>query len=175
MRKAASAAADLDRVVGEQGVADEDRRTVQVSVQPMFDHQRQAVSHHQASYILRITVRDLATAGAVVDAASGDDALDEVLRVHHLGMTFADPERLVAEARARAVAAARRQAEQLAEAAGVALGPLRSLTEGTPPDTIGSPAYGGASLQMQTIAAMPVQPGTQELTVQVVAAYDIAE
>ena len=174
MRKAASAAAALDRVCAEQGVAEEDRRTVQVSVQPIFDHQRQAVSQHQATYSLRLTVRDLDRAGVVVEAASEDDSLGTVLRVHHLGLAFSDPERLLAEARARAVAAARRQAEQLAEAAGAVLGPLRSLTEGTPPDTIGAPAYGGASFQMQTIAAMPVQPGTQELAVQVVATYEIA-
>ncbi len=174
MRKAASAAAALDRICAEQGIADEDRRTVQVSVAPIFDHQSQAVSQHQASYMLRLTVRDLDGAGAVVDAASEDDSLGTMLRVHHLGLAFADAEQLLADARARAVAAARRQAEQLAQAAGVILGPLRSLIEDSPPDSIGGPEYGGASIQMRTIAAMPVQPGTQELAVQVVATYDIS-
>lgn len=174
MRKAAASAVAMDRVCAEQGVADDDRRTVQVSVQPIFDHQRQAVSQHQASYALRVTVRDLATAGAVVEAASGHEALEGVLRVHQLDLAFAGPERLVAEARARAVATARRHAEQLAEAGGVVLGPLRSLIEGSRPGSLGTPTYGGAAMQMQTIAAMPVQPGTQELTVEVVATYDIA-
>ena len=94
MRTAASGASVLDELCDREGIAEGDRQTAQVSVQPIFDHRRQVVSQHQATYLLRITVRDLTTASAIVDAASADDTVRGSLRVHHLGLSFADPEPL---------------------------------------------------------------------------------
>jgi len=172
MRAAASNAEILDKVFDDHGISESDRQTVHVSVQPVVDHQRQVVSHHQATYLFRVTVRDLAAAGEVVDHASADEALADVLRVQQIAMSFADPEGLLAEARARAVAAALRHAEQLAGAAGVSLGMLRSLSEGIAPGFGGSPPFGGTPV-LRAAAALPVQPGSQELSVQVQATFDI--
>lgn len=170
MRAAASAASALGELLGANGVAEGDRQTSHVSVQPVFDHQRQVVSHHQATYLYDVMVRDLDAAGTIVDQASGADELAEVLRVRNIALGFSDSEALLAEARRRAVLAARRQAEQLASAAGVALGPLRTLSEGSPPASIG---------RMQLVArpqrAAAVEPGTSELLVRVHAVYDIAD
>lgn len=173
MRAAASKAAILDQVFAGHGISELDRQTVQVSVQPVFDHDRQVVSHHQATYLFRVKVRDLAAAGEVVDQASADELLSEVLRVQHIAMSFADPEAMLAEARTRAVAAARRQAEQLAAAAGVGLGPLRLLSEGPVPGFPGEPDFAGG-YRLLLSAAMTVQPGSQDVSVQVLAIFDIA-
>lgn len=85
------------------------RSIARLSTSPSSRHSttRQVASHHQATYLFRVTVRDLATAGEIVEAASTDQALGDVMRVQHIEMSFSDPERLLTEARARAVAAAR--------------------------------------------------------------------
>lgn len=171
MRSAATAAARLDRICSEQGVAETDRQTVHIGVQPEFDHVRQEVSGHRASHVVRLAIRDVEGAGRLVDAASADEVVGQVLRVHQLALSFADPEPLLETARARAVSAARGYAEQLAEAAGVGLGPLRSLSEGLTGSAYDVPRSGGYTLLAQSAA--PVQPGTEELTVRVVATYEI--
>lgn len=172
MRAAASKAVVLDQVFANHGISELDRQTVHVSVQPVFDHNRQVVSHHQATYLFRVTVRDLAAAGEVVDQAA-DELLSDVLRVQHIAMSFADPEPMLSEARTRAVVAARRQAEQLAAAAGVGLGPLRLLSEGPTPGLAGQADFSGGQVRRQ--AAMTIQPGSQDLSVQVFATFDIGE
>lgn len=174
MRTAASKAAVLDQVCANCEIPERDRQTAHVSVQPVFDHQRQVVSHHQATYLFRVTVRDLAAAGELVEQISADAVLTDALRVQHVALTFADPEPMLSEARAHAVVAARRHAEQLSAAAGVALGPLRFLSEGITPGHMG-PFEPAGVLRQRQAAALPMQPGTQELSVQVFATFDIGD
>ncbi|MGH9077059.1 MAG: SIMPL domain-containing protein [Acidimicrobiales bacterium] len=168
MRAAAINAATLDRVLGDNGIALADRRTARLTVQPALDYQRQAVSHHTATYLFEVTVRDLTAAGAVVDQASADAALGDVLRVQDISMSFADPDEFIAQARGHAVVAARRQAEQLAAAAGVRLGRLRTLSEG-----LGADPGGGFKSSAAPHRGAVVQPGSAGLTVQVLATFDI--
>ncbi|MDP9388103.1 MAG: SIMPL domain-containing protein [Actinomycetota bacterium] len=127
LRLAADALTALVRLLERRGVAGDDRHTAHVSVNAVFDHQRQVVSHHEASYQRRVKVADVATAGALLDETSADAHLAGVLRVHAIGFSFADPEPLLAAARAEAVASARRRAQELAAAARVALGPSRGV------------------------------------------------
>ena len=60
----------------------------------------------------------------------------DAVRVNHVSFEVDNPERFEGEARDKAVADARARAEQLAKAAGVKLGPARSVNEtfgGGPP------------------------------------------
>ena len=78
----------------------------------------------------------------------------------------------MAAARKQAVTRAKEQAQQLADAAGVDLGPLRSITEASNvPGPVFADAGGGAGLAAG--APAPLEPGTQELTVDVQVVYDI--
>ncbi|MCB1403368.1 MAG: SIMPL domain-containing protein, partial [Rhodobacteraceae bacterium] len=80
----------------------------------------------QASNMVTVTVRDIDRLGAVVDAvaAAGGNRI--------FGVDFAvdEPRAQIDAARERAVADARAKAELYAGAAGVALGPVLSISEG---------------------------------------------
>jgi uncharacterized protein YggE len=104
----------------------------------------------------------------LIDAAAGAAAND--VRVQSVRFEIDDEGSLFAEARADAVKQARTQAEQLAEAAGVELGEVRSITESsteTPP----GPFPMGRTDDLSS--SVPLQPGSQELTLEVQVVYDI--
>lgn len=168
--EALAAGATLVRLVERRGVPPEDRRTTDISVTAVFDHQRQVVSGHQAVYLLTVRVPDIVTAGAILDDAADDDDLARVLRVHSITFSFDDPEPLRSAARAAAVASARRRAEELAAAAGVGLGPVRSIVEsdsGFAPVMVMRP-------QRMREASAAVESGTHQVAVQVTITFDIA-
>jgi uncharacterized protein YggE len=87
-----------------------------------------------------------------------------------VSFSFDDSSQLLAQARKDAVAKAFVQAQQLASAAGIKLGALRSLSEDSAPQPPG--IFNGAPTA--GAPATPIQPGTQDVTVQVTAVWDIA-
>ena len=119
---------------------------------------------------MQATLRDLGKAGALLDAAVG--TVGNAVRIEQISFSVGDDTALRAQARTQAVAQAKAQAGQLAQAAGVSLGAVRSLTEvvdGGSPVTYDMKAAAGASA-----ASVPVQPGQQEITVAVDLVYDIS-
>jgi uncharacterized protein len=149
------------------GVADADLRTSQLSVSPTQDPTTGRVTGYEVSNLLTATLRDIGRAGSVIDAAGA--AAGDAVRVQQLEFSVADDSAPRAQARADAVRKAQEQARQLAEAAGVTLGTVRSITE-TRPDP-GNPYERDARSAAQ--AAVPILPGTQELQVAVEIVYDI--
>ena len=75
---------------------------------------------------------------------------------------------------ADAVRRAHDQAEQMAKAAGVKLGRVRSITESPASNPQPYPYAMGAAAPMKS-ADTPIQPGTQELTLTVNVVYDIEQ
>jgi uncharacterized protein YggE len=149
------------------GVAPADIRTSQLSVYPTTAPETGRITGYEVSNQVTATLHDIAAAGAVIDQAAA--AAGDAIRVQSIGFSIADESGARAEARADAVRRALTQAQQLAGAAGVALGPVRSIVEvaGEPP----APYRAEADLSRQ---AVPVQPGTQELSVTVEVVHDIA-
>ncbi len=153
------------------GVADADLRTSQLSVSPTYDQNNGRISGYEVNNLVTATLRaidqgDGERAGAVIDAAGA--AAGDAIRVQQLRFSLADDSAPRAQARADAVRKAAEQARQLAEAAGVTLGPIRSINEtaSNPP----VPYERDAAAQR---AAVPIEPGTQELTVDVEIVYEI--
>jgi uncharacterized protein len=112
------------------GVAPADMQTSNLSLNPNwtgYENNNPVISSYIASNMLTITIRNLDTLGAVLDASVADGA--NTLN----GLTFAvaDPKPLLDEARKEAVADARAKATLLAEAAGVKLGKIVSIAEST--------------------------------------------
>jgi uncharacterized protein len=152
------------------GVADKDIRTTDFSV--FFEQDpappRAGEASRSGRYHVRnsveVTIRDLARASDVLDAAlaAGGNAAS--------GISFAidDPGPLRASARQAAIVDARSRAEALAHAAGVAVGPVFSISEG-----------GGAGPRPMLARAMaasagpPVEAGELSETVQVQVVYEI--
>lgn len=172
----------LMQVVKEQGVADKDVQTVNINVSPQYTQpppqapgqpQREFVPRiaaYQVTNTVQLTVRDLSKLGAVLDAVVSAGAN----QMYGINFRVDEPEKRVDEARTRAMADARRKAEQLATAAGVEVGPPLLITEGggvLPPP---QPMMRGRMYAMAAEAApVPVAAGEQDLTVNVHVEYEL--
>jgi uncharacterized protein YggE len=149
------------------GLSDTDLKTNQVSISPWYADTGERSPAYQVTNLVTATVRDVATVGAIIDAAAR--ACGDAVRVEQLNFGVADEAPALARARADAVRHAREQAGQLASAAGVRLGRPRSITE---------EPRGGHPSQVQRLSrtaagGMPIQPGLETIRVTVELVYDI--
>jgi uncharacterized protein len=151
------------------GVDPKDLQTTQLSLNPMYD-KRGTINGYSVSNVVTAKVHDVLNGGKVVDAAAaqaGDD-----LRVQGVVLSIEDTGRLVAGARADAVQRARAQARQLARAADVRIGDVLKITERRP-DALTGLSYQHLAFDGAAAAAPPIEPGTQELTVDVTVVFAI--
>ncbi|GAA1259104.1 SIMPL domain-containing protein [Pseudonocardia aurantiaca] len=162
------AAAVID-VLRAAGVAPADLQTSQLTVYPTYDQTGSRISGYEVSNMVTARLRDITAAGAVIDRA-GEVAGDAV-RVQQVGFSIDDDSPVRAAARADGVRRAIAQATQLAEAAGVRLGPIRSITE-RPAEQPGPLPY--AADARVAAQAVPIEPGSQKLTVAVEVVHEIA-
>jgi hypothetical protein len=157
------------------GVADRDIQTSSISIRPERvvpgpmaapggKPEPKIIAH--ASNMVAITIRDVARAGAILDAAIAAGANE----VWGLSFSRSDADGLRAKAREKAVADARARAEALASAGGVALGPLMSISE----------AVGGGMGRAMGMGAMappnevmPIERGELTFSAQIEAVYAI--
>jgi uncharacterized protein YggE len=154
------------------GVADKDIQTSQLSLSPHYTSSG-SLSGYDVSNSVTAKLRDVGHAGQAIDAATA--AAGDAGRLQGVSFSFDDDSALKAQARHDAVVHAKTQAQQLADAAGVKLGGLRSLSEIGQPTSwpVRYDAAAGAAAT-PSAAAVPVQAGTQELTVEVTVVYDVA-
>jgi uncharacterized protein len=152
------------------GIADRDLQTSGLGLGPEYDHSRAGqpprVVGYQATNMLTVRVRDLARLGAVLDQAVADGANT----LNGLVFGLAEPQAALDKARVAAVQDARRKAEMMAAAAGVALGAVLEMSEshgGGP-----QPYFRGAPMAMDA-AAVPVEGGEVSLSVQVSITWEI--
>jgi uncharacterized protein YggE len=143
------------------GVADKDLQTVDVSVSPVYNDAGTKVIGYTATNSVCATT-SVADGGSVVDAAlkAGAD------RVSGPNLTKAESDKLYADALRAAVADARSRAEVLADAAGVKVGRVLSIVEGSASGPI---AYDVAATSPET----PIQPGTQDIEATVTVTFAI--
>jgi len=162
-------AAEVIGALKESGVAPADLQTSQLSITPSYDEKVQQITGYQVTNMVTAKLREISTAGAVIDAA-GKTAGDAV-RVQQLAFSIDDDSALRAQARADAVKRAQAQAKQMADAAGIQLGAIRSITE-TP---VAMPAvYPSMAAADSAAGSVPIEPGSQELSVVVQVVYAIA-
>ena len=146
------------------GVADADITTVAYSVDPrtappdpIRRDETPRIVGYRVTNVAQVTVRKLADAGPILDAAIAAGANT----VRGIRFTLADPSAAQAQARASAVADALGKARQLATAAGVKLGPVLSIRE----SAISQP------IPMRTMAARaeatPIEPGQLDVTISI--------
>ncbi|MDE0149357.1 MAG: SIMPL domain-containing protein [Rhodospirillaceae bacterium] len=141
------------------GVAESDVRTEDVSVHPVYEDTRgasrlPAIVGYRASNSVTIRVRKLDRLGDLLDRLSAADAD----RIGSLRFGVSDPEKLLRQARRRAVADARARAALYAEAAGVALGRVVHIAE----TGMSLPVRDRRYLGRKEKAAVPVAPGSLE-------------
>ncbi len=152
-----------------EGVVRTDIATRSIAIHPSYDDKGQKVTGYEASNDVVVVLRDLSRAGAVIDAAAG--AVGDDIRMGSLTFGIEDPSAVLADPRRAAVEKATSQAQQLAAAAGVRLGPIRRIAEGTGG---GAPPPFRPMIRALAADAVPIEPGSQKLSVSVEIEWEIA-
>jgi len=171
--QAADAMSAMQDAMNDEGVEDQDIQTQYFNIYPQYqysDNKAPEIVGYTVSNSVQVKVRNLDSVSAVLDGAiaAGGDAV----RVNGISFTVEDPEEFLADARREAVANAREHAEVLAEAAGVELGDARSINEST--SYIDGPYYPAVDRAEAGMGgSTPVNPGEQELRVNVSVVYGI--
>ena len=145
------------------GVAEKDIQTEQVSLFPRTNQDGTQVVGYSASNSVSAIVRDLAKAGAVVDAAAEAGSN----QISGPSLTVSDSERFYEQALNEAYVQALVKARRLAAKAGVRLGRPVQIVEGGGQAPI--PFTDGA----KAAAGVPIQPGTTEIQASVTVTFAI--
>ena len=151
-------------VLKRQNVASKDIQTSSFHVQPNYRRDvrgrtlREIVGY-QVTNQLRVRVRNLPTLGEVLDALvqAGSN------QVSRIAFGIDNPTGVLNQARSRAVGDARSRAQLYAQAAGVKLGKVLRINEGTA--QLPRPEFLGRQMAMQQAAAVPIATGEQEIQV----------
>lgn len=163
--------AEVMAALREAGVAEEDIRTVDYSIQAEIsweDNKQRVVGYVVVNSVL-VKMRDTDKVGDVLDAATQAGANN----IYSIQFTFEDPSALREQARAAAMTEARSKAEALAQLGGVGLGQPRQISESfvEPWSVYAEKAY--APAPSADVTTTPVSAGQVEVTVQVQVTYDI--
>ena len=156
------------------GVDEQDIRTESLNLNPRYEHLRdrqgrstQHLVGYRASNVVSVRLKDLATAGEIIDAASTAG----VNRVDSISFEVTDPAGRLQQARDLAWADALTQAQQLATLAGASLGPVLTVTTGNT-----SPQYATHQPIMRAeMDAVPVAGGRQNISATVNVTWSIIE
>ena len=153
------------------GVAQEDIQTSGVSLYPQQDYSNgktPKIIGYQASVQVRVTLKDMATIGDIIEAGTAAGA-NEVS-----GPTFTLSEKSASRASAitKAVADAKARAEVMAKAAGKSVGDVLSISEAgvtVPPIYARSANYALDA----AAAAVPIETGTLDVTANVTVVFEL--
>ena len=148
------------------GIAAKDIQTTQLSVSPEYDDEERNILGYEASNGVSVNVRNVELAGALIDAAvkAGANEVDGPTLYRSNG------EDLARQALRDAVADARKNAEAIAAAAGVALGKVLTVNVNE-----ATPVYRAKSLEAPAPAAdTPIEPGSQDIQATVSVTFEVA-
>jgi uncharacterized protein YggE len=158
--KSSDAASAVAAAVKGAGAAPADIQTSQVSLSPQTTQDGTTIIGYVASNTISVTSA-IGKAGAIVDAAvhAGSDG------VSGPSLSRSDATSLYKDALKNAVADAKDKASALAAAAGLTLGGVQSIDEGSSqPPVMWAAAKADAG-------SVPIEPGTQSITANVTVTY----
>ena len=147
-----------------------DIQTENYNLNPAYDYitSNQKITGYSASTNLAIKVRQIDKVNTIIDAATSSGAN----QVSGVQFEVADQEKAENEARQKAVAAAKKKAEQAAKIAGFKLGNVINYAE----NFNGNPApvpYAAGMADLKKSAPTQVEPGSAEIKVTVNLSYQI--
>jgi uncharacterized protein YggE len=152
-------------VLAAHGVAAKDIQTTNLSLYPNYNSDGTVIVSYTADNTLSVALRDLATAGSVIDAAAAAGGND--VHINGISFSISHESSLLASARALAMQNVETMASQLAAAGGAKLGAIKSIVDlenQQQPPPLRSADAGGS---------VPIAPGTQQVQVQVQVVYDL--
>ena len=165
-------AAQMNRLmeaVRQAGIAERDIRTSDLGVSPQYrraDGEAREISGYEARNTVNLTLRDIGNLGSVIDALVAAGAN----QVHGPNFQIGEPEDAYDEARRAALEAARARAGLYADALGLRVRRIVSISEGggfmPRPMAMGMRA-------MEAVAASPVSPGESTLSVNLDVVFEL--
>jgi uncharacterized protein YggE len=153
------------------GIEDKDIQTSSyyVSVVQNYDSNGNPseVTSFQVQNQVNVVIRDISKVGDVLDGAVAAGANT----IYGVNFYVDDSTAAASQARALAVQDAHQRAQELAEAAGMTLGPVVSISEGYS----SGPVYGrgGAGMAAEAAPSTPIQAGTSTVEVDVTVVYQL--
>jgi uncharacterized protein len=151
------------------GIEAKDIQTTNFSVQPIYEARKEGQAQRIAAYrvtnSVRLVLHDTTKLGAVLDEVVGLGAND----IGAIDFGVAEPEALKDGARREAMAKAIANAKLYAEAAGVELGPVLSISE---EENIFQPRY-AAPMAREAAKGMPIEAGTATVEVKVHVSWEL--
>lgn len=144
--------------------------TPEYRIQGREDPSRRSISGYRAMNNIRVTVPGVEQAGELLDAGVGAGAN----RVVNLQFDATDTREARLEALRRAVGVAREEAQTIAEAMGVALGPPVEVRGGASPGEPRMFARAATFAEMGEVRT-PIEAGTQTVSASVTILYRILE
>jgi uncharacterized protein YggE len=151
--------------IKESGVADKDIQTTSLSLQPQYDPNKTGAARligFQANYQITVKIHDIAQLPNILDRAISAGANE----MSGIELVISEQAKLLDKARADAIADARRKAELYANAAGMKVGRVMTISE---EGSIPQPRV----LQQMRAGAVPFAPGEQTLRAVVVVSYEL--
>lgn len=169
MREVSEKMTQVIAELGDAGIDKADMQTQRISIDPVwsksgYDGQRK-ITGFVAANTLAVKVRDLSEVGEVLDAVLQAGANE----FRNLSFLVDDTEVVADQLRASAVKDALRKAGQLAEAAGMQLGAVRSIQEAGG----NNGGYPMMAMEMARSDALPVEAGSLEFEHSVTVVVDL--
>ena len=156
------------------GVKNADIGTSGFSVNPIYESKPQRTNENQeeppritgyeVSNEVRVTIRDIANSGAVLDKVVSAGAN----QIGSIQFDISDRQKPGDEALSKAIADAKRQAELMADAAGVKLVRILDISASS-----GTPVFARAEMRMAP-APVPIMPGESQVTANATISWEIA-
>ncbi|MEX0276420.1 MAG: SIMPL domain-containing protein [Ruegeria sp.] len=174
MEATSAAVAQILKRLEDMGLEARDIQTRDLSLSPVWAGRNgqgtepPRITGFTASNRVLVRVRDLDSLGQIMDAVISDGAND----FGGLSFSVQDPKPLEANARAKAVADAMEKAEQLAQAAGITLGSVMSISD----QASGvRPVNQMREMAMMDSAGVPVAGGEVSVSVNISMEFEIAD
>jgi uncharacterized protein YggE len=168
---AATSMTSVIAAVKKTGVDAKDIVTVNISLNPIYDYGTNGANPRLTGYqfanTIRVTVRDISKVAAVVDDSTAAGATT----VNGITFRVGDPKAVQGQARALAMTDARTRADALAQAAGVSVKGVATITETSSQPTPIYYATGALDAAKAQSASTPIQTGTTDITIQVTVTY----
>lgn len=168
----AKRATALVKAVKDAGIADKDVHSQFYAVQPQYDYNPSParLTGYQVTNNFRITVRDLTKVGDVIDKATQAGGN----QVNNVSFDLGDRTQAESDALAKAVTSAKSKAAVMAQAAGVTLGRLLSLSDMSTP-TVQPYVMRPQAMMMKAADApsTPIESQDISVTTDVTAVYAI--
>lgn len=160
------------------GAAEADVQTVGYSIEPQYAYPRNAaprITGYVSRNIVSIRLENLNAVTTLIDATVAEGANE----LHGIQFTFKDDEASRDAARAQAMQTARRRADAYAEAAGMRVARVDSVTEAGAPVPAYDARYDGYSMRAmnessaQSVAPSPIAAGELDSYASVIVVFEL--